>query len=403
MNWRAGPRALRAVPGGRGAPQRAMHRVVSSRKRATSCRPSVGAPPSPSVRVCSSNRPGWRTDAHQNALARQAPSSLPPSICNRRQFSSLQPPRLAHEWVVGGKVVPSAQMDERAVSQDNEVIVFLHGLLGNAKNLRTPAKKLTQQLPHVTALLLDIRGHGNSSSVQSQFAQPHNFHTCVEDVVHTLSDLGLTGTNSPSAICGHSLGGRIALQYSHSLQSTQQQLMGGEVLEPPKQTWVLDSVPGRADPSVHHVLTTISSLPTPIPSKGWLIDTLVKEHRMSKGVAMWIASNLKDRGDKSFEWVFDLSIANELVANFNTQNLTELIHDVTTAGDDTDHHASTVQLVMAGQNKLWSEEIVEELRSIPSFQRTPPSFHMHRLDKAGHWVHVDDLEGLLKLMVTGLR
>jgi hypothetical protein len=28
---------------------------------------------------------------------------------------------------------------------------------------------------------------------------------------------------------------------------------------------------------------------------------------------------------------------------------------------------------------------------------------MHTLEKAGHWVHVDDLEGLLELMVGALR
>lgn len=264
------------------------------------------------------------------------------------------------------------------------------------QNLRTPAKKLTQQLPHYNALLLDIRGHGNSSS--SAFAQPHNFQSCVEDIFDTLSPLGLTGSNSPSAICGHSLGGRIALQYSHSLCVGRGETTS---LQPPKQTWVLDSVPGQADPSVHGVLRAISSLSTPIPSKTWLIDTLTREHKMDKGVAMWIATNLRDDGNKSFEWVFDLGIANELVENFTDQEFAQMIHEVTYFDDAS---SSVVQMVMAGKNKLWSDEIVSELQSLPSFEEGSPSsmFRMHTLDKAGHWVHVDDLEGLLKLMVDGL-
>ena len=286
------------------------------------------------------------------------------------------------------------------------------------QNLRTPAKKLTQQLPHLNALLLDIRGHGNSSPAtstnnnqsapSSSFAQPHNFQSCVRDIFDTLSPLGLTGLNSPTAICGHSLGGRIALQYSHSL--TRQSRFDDNdiiIIEPPKQTWVLDSVPGQADPSVHNVLRAISSLPTPIPSKSWLVETLMEEYKLDKGVAMWIATNLRDRGDKSFDWIFDLGIANELVENFSDQNFTELIHDVTTSYDNADmsSNSTVVQLVMAGRNKLWSEEIISELESIPSFQKSYPSssFRMHTLDKAGHWVHVDDLDGLLKLMVEGLQ
>ena len=108
---------------------------------------------------------------------------------------------------------------------------------------------------------------------------------------------------------------------------------------------------------------------------------------------------------KSFEWIFDLSIANELVENFADQNFTELIHDVTTSGDDTNKHTSMVQLVMAGKNKLWSEDIVSELQSIPSFDKQSPTstFQMHTLDNAGHWVHVDALDDLVKLMVNGLR
>eukprot|EP00579_Thalassiosira_antarctica_P000091 CAMPEP_0201867148 /NCGR_PEP_ID=MMETSP0902-20130614/1495_1 /ASSEMBLY_ACC=CAM_ASM_000551 /TAXON_ID=420261 /ORGANISM="Thalassiosira antarctica, Strain CCMP982" /LENGTH=347 /DNA_ID=CAMNT_0048392267 /DNA_START=381 /DNA_END=1424 /DNA_ORIENTATION=- len=340
-----------------------------------------------------------------------------------RHLSS-QNTKLAHEWIVDGNVVPQSKMEGDGIMNDDgkEVIVFLHGLLGNAKNLRTPAKKLTQQLPHLNALLLDIRGHGNSSSSpkttppssSSSFAQPHNFQSCVQDIFDTLSPLGLTGPNSPTAICGHSLGGRIALQYSHFLCTAQK--VSGEnermVIEPPKQTWVLDSVPGQADPSVHSVLRAISSLSTPFPSKSWLVDTLVKEHKMNKGVAMWIATNLRDGGGdkKSFEWIFDLGIANELVENFSDQNFTEMIHDVTKSkadgGTNDNDKNSMVQLVMAGKNKFWSKEIVSELQSIPSFQKTTspsPLFQMHTLDKAGHWVHVDDLEGLLKLMVEGLQ
>lgn len=283
---------------------------------------------------------------------------------------------------------------------------------------------MTQQLPNYNALLLDIRGHGNSTSEPSYFKQPHNFTSCVNDIFSTLSPLGLVGEKSPSAICGHSLGGRIALQYSHILctnkdtnnNTQQQQQDSSSMIRPPKQTWVLDSVPGKADPSVHNVLRAISSLPTPIPSKPWLVDTLVTDYKMNKEIAMWIATNLRsDNGNKSFDWIFDLEIANELVMNFTDQNFVDMIQDVThlSPEDEMDYEnerkSTTVHLVMAGKNKLWSEEIVNELESIPTFQRqqssssSASSFRMHTLEKAGHWVHVDDVDGLLKLMVDGLQ
>jgi pimeloyl-ACP methyl ester carboxylesterase len=315
----------------------------------------------------------------------------------RRSISSSPPlQKLAHEWISNGKVVSSSPHND----QDNkqQTIVFLHGLLGNAKNLRTPAKKLTRQLPNISALLLDVRGHGGSSSSSGNFVQPHNFQSCVQDIFDTLTPLGLIGASSPIAICGHSLGGRIALQYTHSLQ--QQKQKNDFEIQMPKQTWILDSVPGTPDPSVHKVLKAISSIPLPISCKSTLTQTLISEYKMNKAIAMWIASNLKEGDSKDgFEWVFDLNVANELVDNFADQNFVDMVHEITSdAVVD-----SKVQLVMAGRNKEWREEIISSLKSVPNFGETKESlFRMHKLEEAGHWVHVDAVNELTQLMVDEL-
>ncbi|KAL7461792.1 hypothetical protein ACHAXS_002200 [Conticribra weissflogii] len=275
------------------------------------------------------------------------------------------------------------------------------------QNLRTPAKKLTERIPHISALIMDIRGHGNSSSL---FPSPHNFHTCTEDIFETLHSLGLIGDRSPTAIVGHSLGGRLALQYAHELSKDSVQ----SELQAPKQTWVLDAVPGQPDPSVHNVLRTISSIPLPIESKSWLSKTLTEDHNMNKDVAMWIASNLKEidkcelkhqyeknlrsQQRKPLKWVFNLEIANALIQNFSEQKFVPMIRDITS------QPSSIVNLVIAGRNKEWKDDIIWELQSIPTFGLSPESsFKIHTLPKAGHWVHVDDLNGLLDMMVIGMN
>ena len=311
--------------------------------------------------------------------------------CRSISSSPLSPPKLAYEFIADGQVVSSPPVDS-----NKQTIVFLHGLLGNAKNLRTPAKKLTRQLPHLSALLLDVRGHGGSSG--SQHAQPHNFHSCVQDIFETLNPLGLVGENSPTAICGHSLGGRIALQYTHTLQQKQQH---DHDIQTPKQTWILDSVPGTPDPSVHHVLKAISSIPLPISCKSTLTETLMSEHKMNKAIAMWIASNTQPtQGNKNeLKWIFDLEIANDLVNSFADQDFAKMIHEITNGSSSNRALDSTIQLVMAGRNKEWKEDIVSNLRSIASFG---DSFLMHKLENAGHWVHVDAVNELTQLMVDGL-
>ena len=203
-----------------------------------------------------------------------------------------------------------------------------------------------------------------------------------------MKPLGLTLERSPVAICGHSLGGRIALQYAHDLtrQSTSLEI------RPPQQTWILDSVPGTPDPSVHSVIKAISSIPLPISSKTHLSKTMINEYGFNRTIGMWMASNLKPT-DGGFEWIFDLDVANELLSNFANQNFHDMIEHVATEKE--------VHLVMAGRNKEWTEEIVANLQRIP---RNPDEmFQLHNLKNAGHWVHVDDLEGLLELMTNALK
>ena len=243
---------------------------------------------------------------------------------------------------------------------------------------------MTEQLPHLSALSLDIRGHGNSPS----HSAPHTFQSCTRDVFETLEVLGLTQKKSPVAICGHSLGGRIALQYAYDL--TRQSASLG--IQPPRQTWILDSVPGTPDPSVHSVIKAISSIPLPISSKSNLTKTLINEHGFNRTIGMWMASNLKPT-DGGFQWIFDLDVANELLSNFASQNFRDLIRHVVTGKE--------VHLVMAGRNREWTEEIVNSLKSIP--RDSVEMFQLHSLKNAGHWVHVDDLEGLLELMIKALK
>lgn len=369
--------------------------------------------------------------------------------------------QLAHEWIVDGKVVPSSSLSSDEIDgvttypttrsttaeKKKEVLIFLHGLLGNSKNLHTPAKRLTRALgPEYAALLLDVRGHGQSSS--STFDRPHSFRNCVMDIFQTLHPLGLVGRNSPMAICGHSLGGRIALEYSYttclataaassaSSANTKEKveedssdadnnsnhkhddiITFAQQFQIPKQTWVLDSVPGVADPSVHGVLRAITSIPIPVQSKKWLVDTLIsKPYNLELHLSRWIMTNLQhDKNDAlgGLQWVFDLDIANELIMNFDNQDFKKMISNITTSDPSpSSTSSSSVHLVMAGKNKNWTEEIVLNLKSIHTYRGEeessslyPPSssFQMHKLENSGHWVHVDDLEGLLRLMITEIQ
>jgi hypothetical protein len=125
------------------------------------------------------------------------------------------------------------------------------------------------------------------------------------------------------------------------------------------------------------------------------------------------------------QWIFDLDIANELIINFDNQDFVKMISNITYAATSTATNfaisdpssstspSSSVHLVMAGKNTQWTDEIVSKLKSIHTYRGEESSlsyslypkssFQMHKLENAGHWVHVDDLEGLLRLMANEIK
>src|SRR5438045_3529156 len=89
-------------------------------------------------------------------------------------------------------------------ARPERTIVFLHGMLGRGRNLQTVARRFVQDHPGWTALLVDLRGHG-----QSPKGTPGaSLEAAARDVIE------LAAGNQPpvTAIAGHSFGGKVALE-----------------------------------------------------------------------------------------------------------------------------------------------------------------------------------------------
>jgi len=298
--------------------------------------------------------------------------------------------------------VPNADISNK------RTVLFLHGLLGNGKNLRSPAKKLTLSHPNISALVLDIRGHGKSnqpittslkSARQSPItpsSSPHTIQSCSEDIIETVQALNLTGTDhSPIGVVGHSLGGRCALQYSHCLITQQH-----NAVHPPAHTWLLDTVPGKAHESVAQVVKAISSVPIPVKDKKELVRTLTQESGLDLSIASWMTTNLKPTSNNDgFEFIFDLDVAQSILYDFPKQDFFSMVEEclVSTKGENKLH------LIMAGKNSAWTVNIVAQLQSMNSAMIDGSMLEMTTLPKAGHWVHVDDLEGLMEIIERSFK
>ena len=243
--------------------------------------------------------------------------------------------------------------------------VFLHGLLGNGKNLKTMAMKFGG------GLSVDLRGHGRSPSG----SPPHTFENCAKDVLATF------GPGNPTAIVGHSFGGRVALDCAVMLSDSRAETT----------TWLLDTVPGEADSSVSAVIDALQSInPENYENRQQLSEALHKEHHLDIGLAQWLTSSVTSTSD-GLEWGFDLSVINALMPEFKSQDFVGKIEHLILSGNQN----NTVHLVRGGKNAAWTGDVVSKLQGLST--RSNGRFILHELPNAGHWVHVDDLPGLVNL------
>lgn len=250
---------------------------------------------------------------------------------------------------------------------------MLHGILGSGQNLRAVARRLCTEQPDWGFILPDLRNHGESHG----FLAPHTLEACASDLDALADSLGL----APRLAIGHSFGGKVALVWGAAAEAR------GRVVE---RVWALDVPPGRPDRAlaasseVVRVVTTLRALPLPFPRRESVVSALT-ERGFSPAIATWMTTNVRP-GEGGFVWRFDLDgIEAMLHAYAETDTWPWL---------ESPARRARVDVVRAGRSERWSDA------EFARFSRE--NLHLHVLENAGHWVHVDDPDGLHRLLVAGL-
>lgn len=246
--------------------------------------------------------------------------------------------------------------------------------------------------------MLDIRGHGGSQLQGSKRDEPTTLQDCAEDVYETLQphaqDLGRVRWT----LVGHSLGGRVSMLYALQQEAAAQNTTtGGAPQSPPllpQNIWLLDTVPGALDASVRNVVDLALKLENssdPLPkTRSKLVNALVEEEGLSMALAQWLASsfNLKTR---SFS--FDLKVVQEIMADFDEAQFMEWIKA----------EPVPVDLVRGASNKAW-EGAAGHLEELENWhEEGERELRIHLLQNAGHWLHMDDLKGVVDIVADRQR
>jgi esterase len=253
-------------------------------------------------------------------------------------------------------------------------ILFLHGILGRGLNWRSVALKLVRARPRWAAVLVDLREHGDSLGL----APPHDLDRAAQDVV----DLAQTITPTPRAVLGHSFGGKVALALAEKMDLD--------------RLIVVDSLPGarpdrRGSDETVRVVSMLESLPRHLASREEFIE-LVKAHGFPDALARWLAMSVHHE-EEGVRFGPDLSVVRALLDDYFARDLWRVI--------DPPPDETIVDLIIGGRSPVFDEG--DRARAAAIAKAHPDRVHVHLLERAGHWVHVDDPNGLQAVLEAAIE
>jgi len=233
-------------------------------------------------------------------------------------------------------------------------IVFLHGLLGSSRNWRSIGKALSERY-HVYAI--DLPEHGNS---------PHAQETSLVKMAAQVGQWLVQNTSGKYTLCGHSLGGKVAMLHACNHPQDLQGLV------------VVDIAP-RDYPPEHHLPTLDALLGLDLSS---LLSRKQADEALTEKIPNWafrqfLLTNLTEENGV-WKWRANLSALRQSIAKLSCNPL-----------QDGDRFEGESLFIRGGKSGyLRSEHFSLVLDAFPRAD-------MVTLPEAGHDVHVEDKTGFL--------
>ncbi len=242
-------------------------------------------------------------------------------------------------------------------------IYLLHGILGSGRNWRSFARTWVERRPELRVLLVDQRYHGDAPPTSG----PDTLEACAQDVRALEAEYGVA-----DCVVGHSFGGKVALSWSG--------LTG-------KTSWLLDSPPGApssvpspSDNDVLYIVDTLTRAPVPAADRGVLRGYLA-DAGLSPMLVSWLLTSARREAD-GWRFVWDLDGVQRLMRAYFTTDLWDVAF------------ATHAQLVRAGRSDRWRQDDLDEAARAAALG----AIGWHELPDAGHWLHVDDPDGVIEIL-----
>jgi len=245
---------------------------------------------------------------------------------------------------------------------EGPVVIIAHGLLGMLDNWRSFSKKLAEKGYRVISI--DQRNHGKSFQ-----SEDFDYDLLAEDLKQFMDELGIEKVYT----IGHSMGGKMVMRFLEKYP------------ENVEKTIVVDISPSGSIGSHRSIFESLLSVDISNVNSRKEVEQHLVAKGLELGVVYFLMKNLR-RDPESGGYAWKANIA-ALWDNYEKILASTTPEDIVT--DDI--------LFVAGEKSNYITE--EDIELINENYRN----HKYEVvEGAGHWVHADNLEGLLSVVLDYL-
>lgn len=239
-------------------------------------------------------------------------------------------------------------------------VIILHGLFGFSDNWQTIAKGLSAD--HLV-IAPDLRNHG-----RSPHDDDHSYPVMAEDIRQFMEQHWMFS----ATVVGHSMGGKVAMQLALSHPEMVEKLV------------VIDMEPGKADDNHSSIFRALLDLDLSKMTARKDIDAYLTDRISDAGTRQFLLKNVTREDDGRFTWKMNLPVL--------WQHYSDILAGVT--GDPYDKPA----LFIRGSRSDYIKDA-----DLPLIRTLFPKADIVTVEGAGHWVHADKPDELLKLLKEFLQ
>jgi esterase len=224
-------------------------------------------------------------------------------------------------------------------------LVIIHGLFGSADNWRSMAKYFSKQHQVIN---VDLRNHGHS---------PHSDNQSIVDMAEDIFELCQQLSLSKISILGHSLGGKVAMQFTELYEQYVDKLI------------VVDISPRQYEGQHTPLMDAMMALPLSEMNSRKQVDEALSVSIQDQKVRQFLLMNLSLEGEQ-LKWRINLPALKK--------NYKEFMHAICN-----NWHSDITSLFVYGEHSDYvgqqDREDIKQLFPYAEFAAIP----------SGHWVHAE--------------